>query len=191
MVEIKGINLPVVVIEIKEGGDINSLVEEIEHKVSSKLFEGSYVLIDGKGLLKRGEIEKIEKALTERNIKSVKRLSFAGLETSRKERLLVVQRHLRSGQRVEHNGDILILGDVNKDAQVVATGNIIVMGKLRGIAIAGALGDEKAVVVALEMEPQQIRIGKKVAIMDEEERKSPGYPEIAKVEDGNIILERV
>ncbi|MFN3976889.1 MAG: septum site-determining protein MinC, partial [Aquificaceae bacterium] len=107
------------------------------------------------------------------------------------ERLLIVQKHLRSGQKVEHNGDVLVLGDVNKDAQVIATGNIIVMGKLRGIAIAGALGDEKAVVVALEMEPQQIRIGRKVAIMDEEERKSPGYPEIAKIEDGNIILERV
>ncbi|RME13103.1 MAG: septum site-determining protein MinC, partial [Aquificota bacterium] len=67
----------------------------------------------------------------------------------------------------------------------------IVMGRLRGIAIAGALGDERAVVVALEMEPQQVRIGKKVAIMDEEERKSPGYPEVAKIEEGNIILERV
>ena len=41
------------------------------------------------------------------------------------------------------------------------------------------------------MEPQQIRIGKKVAIMNEEERKSPGYPEVAKIEDGSIILERV
>ena len=84
-----------------------------------------------------------------------------------------------------------MLGDVNKDAQVIATGNIIVMGKLRGIAMAGALGDEKAAGVALEMEPQQIRIGKKVAIMNEEERKSPGYPEVAKIEDGSIILERV
>ena len=142
-------------------------------------------------MLKEEEIEKIEKALIEGNIKSVKKLSFSGLGNTKRERLMVVQKHLRSGQRVEHNGDILVLGDVNKDAQVVAAGNIIVMGKLRGIAVAGALGDENAVVVALEMEPQQIRIGKKVAILNEEERKSPGYPEIAKVEDGNIILERV
>ncbi len=191
MIEIRGITLPVVLIEVKQEGDINSLIEEIQQKISSKLFEGSYVLIDGKGLLKKGDIEKIERVLTEKNIKSVKRLSFAGLEGNRRDRLLVVQKHLRSGQRVEHNGDILVLGDVNKDAQVVATGNIIVMGKLRGVAIAGALGDEGAVIVALEMEPQQVRIGKKVAIMDEEERKSPGYPEVARVEDGNIILERV
>jgi len=47
------------------------------------------------------------------------------------------------------------------------------------------------VVVALRMEPQQIRIGRKIAISNEEERKSPGYPEIARVENGVIILERV
>ncbi len=191
MVEIRGITLPVVLVEIKERRDVDYLIEEVRQKVSSKLFEGSYVLIDGKGLLRDDEIEKIEKALLDKNIKSVKRLSSTGLGDTRKERLLIVQKHLRSGQRVEHNGDILVLGDVNKDAQVVATGNIIVMGKLRGVAIAGALGDESAVVIALEMEPQQVRIGKRVAIMDEEERKSPGYPEVAKVEDGNIILERV
>ncbi|MFN3598893.1 MAG: septum site-determining protein MinC [Aquificaceae bacterium] len=190
MVEIKGITLPVLLVEIKERGDIDALVEEIKGKVSSKLFEGSYVLIDSKELLKKEEIEKIENAIADRNIKSVKRLSWEGIEESKRDRLLIVQKHLRSGQRVEYNGDILILGNVNKDAQVIATGNIIVMGKLRGIAIAGALGDESAMVVALEMEPQQIRIGRKVAIMSEEERKSPGYPEVAKVEDGNIILER-
>lgn len=189
MIEIKGITLPVLLVEIKERGDINSIVEEIRSRISSKLFEGSYILIDSKDLLEKEEIEKIESALASKNIKSVKRLS--NIEATRGERLLIVQKHLRSGQKVEHNGDVLVLGDVNKDAQVIATGNIIVMGKLRGIAIAGALGDEKAVVVALEMEPQQIRIGRKVAIMDEEERKSPGYPEIAKIEDGNIILERV
>ncbi|RME08136.1 MAG: septum site-determining protein MinC, partial [Aquificota bacterium] len=121
MVEIRGITLPVVLIEIKEKGDVDTLIEEIKQKVSSRLFEGSYVLIDGKGFLKRGDIEKIEKALTDRNIKSVKKLSSAGLEEGKRDRLLVVQKHLRSGQRVEHNGDILVLGDVNKDAQVIAT----------------------------------------------------------------------
>jgi septum site-determining protein MinC len=74
---------------------------------------------------------------------------------------------------------------------VVATGNIVVMGRLRGIAIAGALGDESAVVVALEMEPQQVRIGRKVAILEDGDRKSPGYPEVARVEEDSIILERV
>ncbi|MDW8095352.1 MAG: septum site-determining protein MinC [Aquificaceae bacterium] len=191
MIEIKGITLPVILVEIKEKGDIQTLTEEIKQRVSSKLFEGSYVLIDSKDILQKEDVEKIEKALSDKSVKSLKKLNLHDQESVRKERLLIVEKHLRSGQRIEHNGDILILGDVNKDAQVVATGNIIVMGKLRGVAIAGALGDESAVVVALEMEPQQVRIGKKVAIMDEAERKSPGYPEVARIEDGSIILERV
>ncbi|MDW8066423.1 MAG: septum site-determining protein MinC [Aquificaceae bacterium] len=191
MIEIKGITLPVVLIEIKEKGDINTLVEEISNRISSRLFEGSYVLIDCKNILPKEEVEKIESLLSERGVRSVKKISGGPKEGFVRERLLIVRRHLRSGQRVEHSGDVLVLGDVNKDAQVVATGNIIVMGKLRGVAIAGALGDEGAVVVALEMEPQQVRIGKKVAILDEAERKSPGYPEVARVENGIIILERV
>ncbi|MEN3028576.1 MAG: septum site-determining protein MinC [Aquificaceae bacterium] len=191
MIEIRGITLPVVIVEIKEKGDPESLIEEIKRKISSRLFEGSYVLIEDRGFLKKEEVESLEKALSEKSIKSIKRLSLEDREKIGKERLLIVQRHLRSGQKVEHNGDILVLGDVNKDAQVIATGNIIVMGKLRGVAMAGALGDERAVVVALEMEPQQIRIGRKVAIKDEGERTSPGYPEVARVENGNIILERV
>ena len=178
-------------VEIKEKGDINTLVEEISNRISSRLFEGSYVLIDCKNILPKEDVEKIESLLSERGVRSVKKISGEPKEDFVRERLLIVQKHLRSGQRVEHSGDVLVLGDVNKDAQVVATGNIIVMGKLRGVAIAGALGDEGAVVVALEMEPQQVRIGKKVAILDETERKSPGYPEVARVENGIIILERV
>ncbi|MCS7261934.1 MAG: septum site-determining protein MinC [Aquificaceae bacterium] len=189
MIEVKGITIPVVLIEIKEKRDVDYLMEEIKVKLSSKLFEESYVLIDSRGLLSKEELEKLEKAITEVNTKTIKRLTSEATGKTGKQRLLVVQKHLRSGQRIEHNGDILILGDVNRDAQVIATGNIIVMGKLKGIAIAGALGDERAVIVALEMEPQQIRIGKRVAIMEDTDRKSPGYPEVAKIEGSNIVLE--
>ncbi|RMH02191.1 MAG: septum site-determining protein MinC [Aquificota bacterium] len=189
MIEIKGITLPVVVIRVLEKGDVGTIVSKIREKLSSKLFKDSYILIDGGGVLSDKEVESIEKELLEKGVKSIKKLTLK--EEERGGRLLIVQKHLRSGQKVEHNGDVLVLGDVNKDAQVIATGNIVVMGKLRGVAIAGALGDETAVVVALDMAPQQIRIGKKVAILSDEEREPLGYPEIAKVEDGSIILERV
>ncbi|MFN3976902.1 MAG: septum site-determining protein MinC, partial [Aquificaceae bacterium] len=86
MIEIKGITLPVLLVEIKERGDINSIVEEIRSKTSSKLFEGSYILIDSKGLLEKEEVERIESALASTNIKSVKRLS--NIEATRGERLL-------------------------------------------------------------------------------------------------------
>ncbi|MDQ7038977.1 MAG: septum site-determining protein MinC [Aquificota bacterium] len=192
MVEIRGVTLPVISIRIKGERNLESVRRKIREKIKGKLFEGGYFVIENPEDLPEGWAVELENFLKGLNLGNLKRISSERKkDQERRERLLVVDRSLRSGQKVEHGGDVLVLGDVNKDAEVVAVGNIIIMGALRGIAIAGALGDERAVVVALRMEPQQIRIGKKVAIPDEAERVSPGYPEVAKVEDGMIILERV
>ncbi|WP_029552090.1 septum site-determining protein MinC [Thermocrinis jamiesonii] len=186
MIEIKGITLPVILIRVDQGAEESEVFERLEKFLSSKLSEGAYFLVEGDGDLTK----KIEHFLIKKSLRNIRKIK-ASFEEKAVNRLLVVEKHLRSGQKIEHNGDVLVLGNVNKDAQIIATGNIIVMGTLRGIAVAGALGDESAVVVALRMEPQQIRIGRKIAISNEEERVSPGYPEIAKVEGGAIILERV
>ncbi len=192
MIEIRGITLPVIALRIKEDGDLNALKEEIRNRVKGKLFQGSYFIIENAEELSENIVRELEEFLRELNLESIKKVGLKEKrESEKKDRLLIVDKPLRSGQKVEHGGDVLVLGDVNKDAQVVAVGNIIIMGALRGIAIAGALGDESAVVVALRMEPQQIRIGKKIAISEDSERVSPGYPEVAKVEDGMIVLEKV
>ena len=187
MIEIKGVTLPVLLIRLSEGAEETVVFEQLEKILNSKLSEGAYFLVDGNSPLAK----KVEEFLTKKDVRNIKKLEKVLEKRTLEPRLLVIEKHLRSGQKIEHNGDVLVLGNVNKDAQIVATGNIIVMGTLRGIAIAGALGDENAVVVALKMEPQQVRIGRRIAISNEEERVSPGYPEIAKVEDGAIILERV
>jgi len=192
VVEVRGITLPVVAIRIKEASSLEKIKEDIRGRIKGKLFKGSYFIIENAEDLPEGWAKEIEKLLKEINLESIEKIGAREEKPqARGERLLIVDRSLRSGQKVEHSGDVLILGDVNKDAEVVAVGNIIIMGTLRGIAIAGALGDEDAVVVALKMEPQQIRIGKKIAISEESERVSPGYPEVAKVEDGMIVLEKV
>ena len=192
MIEIRGITLPVIALRIKEGKDVSALKEEIRNRIRGKLFQGSYFIIENADELSEDLVRELEDFLRELNLESIKKVGLKTKgESEKKDRLLIVDKPLRSGQKVEHGGDVLVLGDVNKDAQVVAVGNIIIMGTLRGIAIAGALGDENAVVVALRMEPQQIRIGKKIAISEDSERVSPGYPEVAKVEDGMIVLEKV
>ena len=193
MLEIRGVTLPVISIRIKEKTSLKDLREDLQRKIRGKLFQGSYFIIENPEKVPKTWIKEIERALTERELENIRKVSADDRrhKKSEVERLLIVDRHLRSGQKIEHGGDVLILGDVNRDAEVVAVGNIIVMGTLRGVAIAGALGDESAVVVAQRMEPQQIRIGKKIAITEESERRSPGYPEVAKVEDGMIVLEKV
>ncbi|MGD2178902.1 MAG: septum site-determining protein MinC, partial [Anaerolineae bacterium] len=76
---------------------------------------------------------------------------------------ILVHRTLRSGQSLRHPGHIVIIGDVNPGAEVVAGGDIVVWGRARGLVHAGALEDENAVICALELAPTQLRIASHIA----------------------------
>jgi septum site-determining protein MinC len=84
---------------------------------------------------------------------------------------------------------VALIGDVNPGGEIVAGGNIVVWGKLRGTAHAGALGDDTAVVCALQLAPSQIRIGSYIA-RPPERGSLPGAPEMASVQEGDIVVER-
>ncbi|MBS1252211.1 MAG: Septum site-determining protein MinC [Anaerolineales bacterium] len=101
---------------------------------------------------------------------------------------MVVRRTLRSGQSVHHPGSIVVIGDVNPGAEVVAGGDIIVWGHLRGVVHAGALGDNEAIVCALALAPTQLRIGNQIARPPEEEMET-SQPETARVRDDQIVVE--
>ena len=101
---------------------------------------------------------------------------------------LIARRTLRSGQQLRHPGSITVIGDVNPGAEVVAGGDIVVWGKLRGIVHAGAMGNETAVVCALDLAPTQLRIAQYFARSPEGRRRKP-TPEVARVRDGKIVAE--
>lgn len=65
---------------------------------------------------------------------------------------------LRSGNRLEYEGTIIVLGDVNAGAEVISGENVIVLGVIRGLAHAGASGNREAIIVANEIDAPQIRI---------------------------------
>ncbi|MDF2950961.1 MAG: hypothetical protein K0S18_544 [Anaerocolumna sp.] len=98
--------------------------------------------------------------------------------------------NLRSGQVLEAETSIIVIGDVNPGARIVSKGNIIVLGSLKGTVFAGAAGNTNSFVVALDMNPVQIRIADTIA-------RSPDKPvkggvketKIAFLEDGNIYIE--
>lgn len=98
---------------------------------------------------------------------------------------LVVERTVRSGQRIEHPGDVIVIGDVHAGAEIIAGRHVIVWGKLHGVVHAGALGDESAVVCALDLAPTQLRIADYIARSPEERRRRP-VPEMARVHRGRI-----
>ncbi len=101
---------------------------------------------------------------------------------------LIARRTLRSGQQLRHPGSITIIGDVNPGAEIVAGGDIVVWGKLRGIVHAGAMGNETAVVCALDLAPTQLRIAQYFARSPDGRRRKP-TPEVARVRDGKIVAE--
>jgi septum site-determining protein MinC len=102
---------------------------------------------------------------------------------------IVVRRTLRSGQVLHHTGHITLFGDVNPGAELVAGGDVFVWGKLRGTVHAGAMGDDGAIVCALQLAPSQIRIGAHIARAPERSRP-PKSPEMASVQQGSIVVER-
>jgi septum site-determining protein MinC len=102
---------------------------------------------------------------------------------------LYVPNTIRSGQRLVHDGHVIICGDVNAGAEVAAGGDIVVMGALRGLAHAGYFGDESARIVAGSLRPPQLRIAGKIARAPEEGGKPQNAsrnPEVARIEAGEI-----
>ncbi len=105
------------------------------------------------------------------------------------ERAFFLRRNVRSGQVVRHTGSVVIVGDVNPGAEIWATGDVIVWGRLRGTVRAGSSGNADAVICALEMHPLQLRIGDCIARPDDADRKGRPYPEIARVHGGAVVVE--
>ncbi len=103
---------------------------------------------------------------------------------------LLIKRTIRSGQRVEFDGNVIILGDVNPGSEIIAGGDIIVMGTLRGIAHAGAKGNDNAVVTAFYLKPMQLRIAQYITRAPDGEMQQIVEPEIARVKDGTIMIEK-
>lgn len=98
---------------------------------------------------------------------------------------------LRSGQELSVDTGIVIVGDVNPGAKVIAKGNIFVIGQLRGFAHAGYGGEEKACIFALNMSPTQMRIGRVIARSPDKFDEDAAKPQIAFLEENRIIIDHI
>jgi septum site-determining protein MinC len=101
---------------------------------------------------------------------------------------LLLKETLRSGRSIFHEGDVVIVGDVNPGAEIIAGGNVVVWGRLRGLVHAGALGDETAMICALDLSPTQLRIADQIAVPPDEHQRKP-VPEQALIRSGQIVAE--
>jgi septum site-determining protein MinC len=117
----------------------------------------------------------------ERNIQTLQTNNIGG------ESGIFIHRTLRSGFKISFEGHVTIIGDVNPGAEIIAGGNIVIWGRLRGLAHAGATGDNKAVVCALDLNPMQLRIADLIAIPPKHRGKP--IPEIASIQNGQVVAE--
>lgn len=193
MLEIKGITVPAFLVKLDQKKSFEDNLAELESRLSSGMFKNSVIIIDDSQLqLSTKEKEKIDELLKKHNIQQINYINYQATQKSKNEKksLKIIPKTLRSGQKVEYDGSVVVLGDVNPDAYVVASGSVIVMGALRGFAHAGATGDESAVVMALKFLPQQVRIASYIT-RSPDDVEEVNYPEMAYVEDGKIVIEKI
>jgi septum site-determining protein MinC len=213
---IRGTTKTGLVILLPEEGPFDQVCQRLHEKLaqSGRFFQGSEVTVQTGGrMISESEREHLAAILQESNM--VLRTVGAGgdpvaeaqaalraAEQSRRSGTLpaaalladsetaqVVTRTLRSGQSVRHQGDVIVLGDVNPGAEVVATGHIVVMGALRGVAHAGCSGNAAAIVAATKLRPTQLRIANFIGRAPDEEENLKPVPEVARVRDGMIVVE--
>ncbi len=178
--------------------DIKSRITTIL-EASADIFDGveEPIVIKGKRLsdFEEAELLKIFSAKTELEIviEKPKKLGVATIDSifnkdTSISNAKVFEGTVRSGQRVEFEGTIIILGDVNGGSEVVAEQNIIVLGDIRGYIHAGAKGNRSAFVAANSINPTQLRIADLSFKPENRVEVGNGY-EIARVQMGEISIE--
>lgn len=178
--------------------------KEIEKCLESKipelknLYKGETtpILVTGK-VLKNKEIDKIKEMIQEHidvqvEFDSPRVLGLHGIRKAFSEEIRASETKfhkgsLRSGQKIEFEGSIVVLGDVNGGAEVIAGENIAILGALRGIAHAGAKGNKKAIIAATKIEAPQIRIANIIKEIEKQEQETTKT--YVHVRENEIILE--
>ncbi|MFW5719174.1 MAG: septum site-determining protein MinC [Halanaerobium sp.] len=132
------------------------------------------------------------------NYKQVNKIYFTARKITAEEKnddqisdAVIINRTLRSGQRVKHQANVVIVGDVNPGAEVIAGGDIIVFGRLRGVVHAGAGGSKASQVAALKLNPTQLRIASLIARSPDDSDSSKLQAERAFIEDDKIVVEKI
>ena len=144
--------------------------------------------------------EKLEEEETIEIAEEVSAGSLGGNLSTQKDKLetyyadgstLIIRKNIRSGQSIDFDGTLIIFGDVNAGAEIRATGHILVMGTMRGLAHAGFNNNEEAVVYAGRLLPIQLRIADLIARAPDNETQESNHPEIARISEGHLLIESV
>lgn len=190
-----------IIIKIAEDAEQKKIITELTKKLPDlkKLYkdEKTPIKIVGK-VLKNKEIDEIQELIKDKidvdiEFDMPKSLGLSSITRTFKQEVAISETKfhrgsLRSGQKLETEGSIVIIGDVNSGAEVIASENIIVLGNLRGLAHAGAKGNKDAIIAAGRLDSVQIRISNIVKEIDRDEEIVHKQAYIF-VQDDKIVIE--
>ncbi len=192
-----------IIIKLNEKATNEKILKDLKEKIPElkKLYKGEKTPIEVVGkVLKRIEMDEIQDLIQEQiNVKiefeTPKTLGLHGIKKTFNKEIedsttKFYKGSLRSGQKLEYEGSLVILGDVNGGAEVIAEENIVILGTLRGLAHAGAKGNKKAIVAANRIDCPQIRIAniiKENETQEAEEIEIKNYAYVG--ENDEIVLE--
>ena len=192
-----------VAIKIEENAEQKEIVSELRRKIIElkNLYkeDKTPILITGK-VLKNKEMDEIQAIIkkfidVQVEFDSPKVLGLHGIKKTFYKEVATSETKfhkgsLRSGQRIEFEGSLVIIGDVNAAAEVTAGENIVILGVLRGLAHAGAKGNKDAIIEASEIEAVQIRIADKVKEIERDNEEIKKIKTSAYINDKDeLILE--
>lgn len=190
-----------IIIKINEKATKNEIVTELKRKLPklSDFYEEEKnpILVTGK-ILKAPVMDEIQSMIEQYiNVKVdfdvPKTLGLNGIKKDFNREIATSETKfykssLRSGQSIEFEGSVVVLGDVNAGAEIIAEDNIIVLGVLRGMAHAGARGNEQAIIAAHRIDSLQIRIASIIKERTREEVETEAYMYASVNENKEIVL---
>ncbi len=189
-----------IVLKLSEEAEYAEIIEALKKKLSElkKLYkdEKTPILVSGK-ILKNKEIDEIQKIIkdvidVEIDFDMPKSLGLHSIRKTFEKEIAISETKfhrgsLRSGQKLESEGSLVIIGDVNSGAEVIASDNIIILGALRGLAHAGAKGNKQAVIAAGLVDAVQIRIANVVKEINRDEEPMHKQACVSILDDKIII----
>ncbi len=188
-----------IILNVNVIAEIQEVLEELQTKIPKlrDFYQSSKIPIRVTGkLFSETEIEMIKKIINDEidvDVKFDDVSDLLGLHAIKKtfetkteiSETKYIQNCIRSGQKEEYSGSLVIFGDVNAGAEIIAGGNIAILGSLRGLAHAGANGNTMAVISANSIDVTQVRIANLVREIELKIDKCP----VCKIKDNNIVIE--
>ena len=208
IVKIKGSSKNGLKLDFAQGADFAAIERDINGKLGSGFFSRGTVIQVSPNALRNGDRERLQKLFSKHGMlfrttdplqelrarerkEEQKKQIIEEQHEAEVQQMVVVNRTLRGGQEIRTDSSVLICGNVNPGAQIIAGGSIDIRGTCRGMVHAGANGNSKAFIVADHLMPMQIRIANLIARAPDGVEDKPEKAERASIKNGQIVIETI